>query len=128
MRKLFLHALYTLMAISLCVDASAQKKAITGKVTDSTGAPIPNVSVRLRSSRSGVATQENGSFQISANPSDVLIFSNIGFQTQEVRIGGKDNFQVVLGRDAQALGGVVVSTPVGIKRSKKSLPYSTPKK
>src|SRR5882757_10038284 len=103
MRKLFLHALYTLMAISLCLDASSQKRAVSGKVTDSTGAPIPNVSVRLRSSRAGVSTREDGTFQISANPSDVLIFSNVGFVTQELRIGGKDNVTITMGRMAQEL-------------------------
>ena len=113
------------MAIALCLDASSQKKAVSGKVTDSTGAPIPNVSVRLRSSRAGVSTQDNGTFTISANPSDVLIISNIGFQTQEVRIGGKDNIHITLGRMSQELGEVVVTTALGIRRSHNSLPYST---
>ena len=112
------------MAITLCLDAHSQKRPITGKVTDSTGAPIPNVSVRLHSSKSGVSTSENGTFTISANPSDILIISNIGYETQQVPINGKGNFLISLRRNAQALNEVVV-TALGIKRSRNSLPYAT---
>jgi TonB-linked SusC/RagA family outer membrane protein len=113
------------MAITLCLDAHSQKRAITGKVTDSTGAPIPNVTVRLRASKSGVSTSENGTFTISASPSDVLLFSNIGFESRQVAINGRTNIVVSLTRYAQALNEVVVTTALGIKRSRNSLPYAT---
>src|SRR5258708_38906008 len=98
MRKLLFNALCIVMASMLCINAQAQKKPITGKVTDSTGAPIPNVTVRLRSSKGGVSTSENGSFQISAAPSDVLMLSSIGLADQEVRVGNRSNIVIVMGR------------------------------
>ncbi|MBS1601019.1 MAG: TonB-dependent receptor plug domain-containing protein, partial [Bacteroidetes bacterium] len=124
MRKLLFLASGIVMALSLCFTAHAQKKSITGKVVDSAGAPVPNVSVRLKSTRSGVSTQENGNFQINAASSDVLIFSNVGFESQEVRIGNRDNISVTLKRTTQALNEVVV-TALGIRRSRNSLPYAT---
>ena len=124
MRKLLFNALCIVMASMLCINVQAQKKPITGKVTDSTGAPIPNVTVRLRSSKGGVSTSENGSFQISAAPSDVLLFSSVGLADLEVRVGNRQSFVIVMGRYSQALNEVVV-TALGIRRTKNSLPYST---
>lgn len=124
MRKLLLHASGIVMAFLFCMNVQAQKRPVTGKVTDSTGAPIPNVTVRLKSSRGGVSTTENGFFQINAAPTDVLLISNIGYVSQEVRLGGRDNIVVVLGRANTALSEVVV-TALGIRRSKNSLPYAT---
>ncbi len=124
MRKHLLAALCLSIASLLCLNAHSQKRTITGTVTDSSGAPIPNVSVRLKASKSGVSTQENGSFHISASPSDVLIFTNIGFAPQEIRVGSRESFQVTLSRSTQALNEVVV-TALGIRRSKNSLPYAT---
>src|SRR6201991_1989518 len=124
MRKLLFNALCIFMASMLCINAHAQKRPITGKVTDSTGLPIPNVTVRLRSSKAGVSTSENGSFQISAAPSDVLLISSVGLADQEVRVGNRNNIVIVMGRNSQALSEVVV-TALGIKRTKNSLPYAT---
>jgi len=125
MRKLLFNALCLFMAFLLCLNAHAQKRPISGKVTDSAGAPIPNVSVRLKSTRAGVSTQENGRFQITASPSDVLLFSNIGFADMEVRVGNRDNIEIVMSRSMQSLSEVTVTTALGIKRTKNSLPYAT---
>ena len=124
MRKHLLTALCLCIASLLCLNAHAQKRTITGSVTDSSGAPIPNVTVRLKASKAGVSTGENGSFHISASPSDILIFTNIGFAPQEIRVGNRESFQVTLSRSTQALNEVVV-TALGIRRSKNSLPYAT---
>jgi TonB-linked SusC/RagA family outer membrane protein len=124
MRKLLFNALCLSMAFLLCLNAQAQKRPVTGKVTDSSGAPIPNVSVRLRSTRTGVSTNENGSFQLSASPSDILLISNVGFLNQEVRVGNSNNIVIQLQRSSQALNEVVV-TALGIRRSHNSLPYAT---
>ena len=124
MRKLLTCVLGCFIGSLLCINAHAQKKVVTGKVTDSTGAPIPNVTVRLKAGRSGTSTSDSGTFQISANPTDELIFSNVGFEPQEVRVGSRDNFTILLRRTNQALNEVVV-TALGIRRSKNSLPYAT---
>jgi len=125
MRKLFYNALSIVMASLLCLEAQAQRRPVSGTVTDSAGAPIPNVSVRLRATKAGVATNENGTFKISASPSDVLLFSNIGFSDLEVRVGNRETINVVMGRNAQSLNEVTVTTALGIKRTKNSVAYAT---
>ncbi|HEY4111110.1 SusC/RagA family TonB-linked outer membrane protein [Puia sp.] len=124
MRKLLTAVLSCFIALLLCTNVQAQKRAITGKVVDSIGNPIPNVTVRLRSARGGVTTGEDGTFHISALPTDDLLISNIGFQPQEVRIGNRENLTITLGRLNTTLNEVVV-TALGIRRSHNSLPYST---
>jgi TonB-linked SusC/RagA family outer membrane protein len=67
-------------------DAKARR--IIGMVVDATGQPFPGVTVRLKFDKETVtATDQNGHFQIDINnKNDVLIFSNIGFNTQEIPI------------------------------------------
>jgi len=125
MRKLFNYASCIVMAFMLCLDAQAQRRPVSGTVTDSAGSPIPNVSVRLRATRAGVATNENGNFTISASPSDVLLFSNIGFSDVAVRVGNRDRITVVMGKNVQSLNEVTVTTALGIKRAKGTLAYAT---
>jgi TonB-linked SusC/RagA family outer membrane protein len=124
MRKLLTLGLGTLIASMLCIAAHAQKKMITGKVIDSAGSPIPNVTVRLRSARGGVTTGEDGSFRISALSTDELLVSNVGFQPQEVKVGNQEKLTIRLSRLNATLNEVVV-TALGIRRSHNSLPYST---
>lgn len=124
MRKRLLRALCLFMASLLYLNAHAQKRTITGKVVDSAGAPIPNVSVRLRSTRAGVNTGEDGTFRITAASTDVLQFTNVGFEPQETRVGARDVISVTLHRSTQSLNEVVV-TALGIRRTKNSLPYAT---
>jgi TonB-linked SusC/RagA family outer membrane protein len=124
MRKHFFHAFSMIMGLLCCMSAWSQKKTVTGKVADSLGAPIPNVTVRLKSTRAGVSTNEEGIFHITASSSDVLIFSNVGYEPQDVRVGDRENISILLRRNTQALNEVVV-TALGIKRSRNSLPYAT---
>ena len=122
MRKLLTGALCLLIASLLCINAHAQKRVITGKIIDSAGSPVPNVSVRIRSARGGVTTGEDGTFRISAAPNDDLLISNIGFQSLEVKVGNRDNLTITLSRFTATLD---VVTALGIRRSHNSLPYST---
>lgn len=124
MRKTQLGVLFVVLALLLSANAYSQKRVITGKVVDSSGTPIPNVSIHLKSSRGGTTTTEDGSFHISAAPSDVLIFSNISFNAEEIRVGERSDISVVLHSRNQELNQVVV-TALGIRRSKNSLPYAT---
>ena len=124
MRKLLTGALCLLMASLLCLNAKSQKRTITGKVVDSSGSPIPNVTVRLKGARGGTSTQENGTFHLSAASNDVLLITNVGFDAQEVRIGNQENLTIVMHRATTALNEVVV-TALGIRRTKNSLPYAT---
>ena len=70
---------------------------IRGKVTDTTGRPIPGVTVLLKGSSKGVKTDAEGNFSISVmGPESVLVFSSLNFKTQEVLVGEKLWIAVVL--------------------------------
>ncbi|WP_108422727.1 SusC/RagA family TonB-linked outer membrane protein [Flagellimonas amoyensis] len=95
----------------------SQTKTITGTVSDNTG-PMPGVNVLIKGTTNGVVTDFDGMFNIDGvSNSDVLIFSYIGFVTQEVTVGAQDVINIVLQEDTQALDEVIV---VGYGTQKKS--------
>jgi TonB-linked SusC/RagA family outer membrane protein len=87
----------------------AQQRSISGKVTDQEdGAPLPGVSVVLKGTTQGTVSAGDGSFSINAEPSDVLIFSFIGFADQEITVGNRTTIDVVMVPSIEALEEVVV--------------------
>ena len=96
---------------------------ITGKVTDSKGEPLIGVSVKLKGTTIGTTTDINGSYSINTDGQQVLVFTYIGFISQEVQIGARTAIDVVLQEDLASLGEVVV-TALGISREAKSLTYA----
>ncbi|MDX2045941.1 MAG: SusC/RagA family TonB-linked outer membrane protein [Chitinophagaceae bacterium] len=92
-----LKRLFAVMALPVLVlffsqAAYAQDKTVTGKVTDSKdGSGVPGVSVTAKGSRTGTQTGADGSFRITvASSVNTLVFSAIGFTTQEVSITGSE--------------------------------------
>jgi len=99
---------------------------ITGTVTSSEdGEPLPGVSVVVEGTTIGTATDIDGGYSISV-PEDatVLIYSSVGFGTQNVSINGRSVIDVVMEMDVVGLEEVVV-TALGIKRSEKAIGYSS---
>ncbi|HKB43621.1 MAG TPA: TonB-dependent receptor plug domain-containing protein, partial [Chitinophagaceae bacterium] len=89
----------------------SQNKAITGKVTDSRdGLGLPGVTVTTRGSKTATQTDANGSFSISIAPEiKSLLFSSIGYATQEVSIEGKTSVNISLVLTSTSLNEVVVT-------------------
>jgi TonB-linked outer membrane protein, SusC/RagA family len=76
---------------------SQQQKVVTGKVTDSSGGPLPGVSVVLKGTTTGVITDSEGKFSLPKVPDDaVVVFSFVGMKTKEIRVDGKNNVNVTL--------------------------------
>ena len=87
----------------------AQNKQISGTVTDEKGTPLPGVSVQIKSTTRGVATDFDGKYSIEASQGNVLLFSSMGYASQEKTVGGKSSvINVQLKEDTQELGEVVV--------------------
>ncbi|MGC1243704.1 MAG: SusC/RagA family TonB-linked outer membrane protein [Chryseosolibacter sp.] len=119
MKKPLLICFLLLMAKFACAQT------LTGKVTANDGAPIPGVSVVVKGTTEGTTTDAAGDYSIRPTNSDaVLVFSFIGFVTQEVGVEGRSVVDVVLSEDVTQLGEVVV-TALGISREKKSLGFAT---
>lgn len=84
---------------------------VSGKITDTTGMPLPGATIKIKSTNTAVIAGKNGSFSISAQTGDELVISFIGFITQTIIV--KDNlpFQtIMLHSVSNRLSEVVVST------------------
>ena len=118
---------FLLTQFLLCLFAIplvAQDIALSGKVTSSEdGSVLPGVNVTVKGSSRGASSDATGTFQLNAPSGSTLVFSFIGFTTQEVAIGNRTNISVVLNPDAAQLQEVVV-TALGISRDKKALNYA----
>lgn len=107
----------------LCLMSSAaafaqQTIKVTGKVIDSTNEGVPGVNVKVKGGAGGTITDIDGNYKIDVPGSkSVLVFSFIGYETQEVPVGKKTVINVNLKDDTQLLDEVVV---VGYGTAKKS--------
>lgn len=82
---------------------------ITGTVTEEDGAALPGVNVLLKGTTKGTVTDADGKFSLNVESTDgVLVFSFIGFVSQEVPLNGQTNLSVILKADTQTLSEVVV--------------------
>lgn len=99
---------------------------ITGKITDSTGAPLVGVTIKVKGSTSGTVTDVNGNFSLDVPQDAVLVISYIGYTTKEVPVNGQTELSIVLQPSALGLNEVVV-TALGLKRQERELGYSTQK-
>jgi TonB-linked SusC/RagA family outer membrane protein len=91
---------------------------IKGSVNDESGENLPGVSVILKGTSRGTTTNSNGEFSLAVpDENAVLIFSFVGFLAQEVIVGNRNNFNVVLKADTKALDEVVV-IGYGIQKKK----------
>lgn len=98
--------------------AKAQTSTITGVVTSATdNSPLPGVNVVVKGTTNGTITDNNGKYQISANQTDILVFSFIGFLSEEVAITSQQNVDVILVEDIEQLAEVVI---VGYGAQRKS--------
>ena len=86
---------------------SAQQKRITGTVSDANG-PLTGVAVTVKGTSHGVTTDGQGRYTISVVPANVLEFSFIGYQTQEIEVGSKTRIDVTMKDDATDIDEVVV--------------------
>jgi len=84
------------------------QQSITGNVTDDTGAPLPGANVIVKGTTNGTQTDFDGNFTIEAAADAVLVFSYIGFLTQEVPVNGQSTLQVQMSENTNTLDEVVI--------------------
>jgi len=95
----------------ICVGFSAfAQRTVTGKVTSAEdNAGIPGVNVIEKGKSNGTATDMDGNFTISVGSDAVLVFSAIGYSTQEVSVGSQTSVSVSLSADVTQLTEVIVT-------------------
>ncbi|MDP2334896.1 MAG: TonB-dependent receptor [Bacteroidota bacterium] len=100
------------------LNLTEQQKNISGKVTDSSGVALPGVSVSVKGTATGSVTDANGKYSISNVPDNAtLVFSFIGMETQEIRIGTLTQINVTMVESTIGLEDVVVVGYGTIKKS-----------
>ena len=111
--------LLALVGTLFLLPGSAQSQStVSGIVTDASGEGIAGVAVIVKGTTTGTSTDMKGAYTIRASKSDVLVFSFLGYKTQEVAVHNRMEIDVRLESDAQLVDEVVV---VGYGVQKKSL-------
>jgi len=121
--KFLLYAAF--LTLFTCAPALAQERKVTGTVTSADdNSPMPGVNVVVQGKTTGTITDAAGNFSITVPGNDaVLVFSFIGYNPQNVTVGGQSNLSVKMATSATQLAEIVV-TSLGIKRERKALTYS----
>jgi len=97
------------LMLSLCFSVMAQQATVSGTINDENGAPLPGVTVVVKGTTIGAATDINGRYTVQGvSPQSVLVFSFVGFVTQEVIVGDMRNIDITLLEDSQQIEEVVV--------------------
>jgi TonB-linked SusC/RagA family outer membrane protein len=102
-----------------------QQKVVTGKITDNRGGPVPGANVSLKGTLTGTIADGQGKYSITVpDLNSTLVFSFIGYTSQEIAVSGRSTVDVILTEETTVLNEVVV-TALGIKKEAKKLGYST---
>ena len=89
------------------ISVAASK--LTGTITDENGAGMPGVTVAKKGTSSGANSDVNGKYSIDVNPGDVLVFSFVGYKSQEVKITNQSVLNIQLAVDTKSLEEIVVT-------------------
>jgi TonB-linked SusC/RagA family outer membrane protein len=122
MRKLLITAV-GLLCMVLC--GWTQSKEVTGRVTDNrSGDPLAGVTVQVKGTTTSTQTNTDGFFFLTAPADATIVFSFVGYKSQEVKPGNVSNLSIVLQEDQRLLNEVIVTAQT-VKREARSLGYAT---
>jgi TonB-linked SusC/RagA family outer membrane protein len=114
-KKMFSTAKHDLQAVTRLPSQSILKTiprvafSVEGKVTNQEREPLIGVTVQVKGNGKATTTDSRGHFALNdIDANAVLVFSYVGFETQEVKVAGRSNVRVVMASASQALGEVVV--------------------
>ena len=93
----------------ICVNIAFAQLKVTGKVTASDdGSPLPYATISIKGTTTGAYTDDDGNYTITVDPNGVLVFSTVGFVTQEIHVNNRSVINVALAPDAIALEETIV--------------------
>ena len=108
----------TILLILFNFTAIFAQKEIKGNVSDGTGNSLPSVNIVEKGTKNGVSSDSDGNYKIKVSENATLVFSYIGFASQEVKIGNQNMINITLAEGKQ-LEEVTVS--VGSRNTKRTL-------
>ena len=94
-------------ALFFAFNLNAQT-SVDGKVTDDSSDPLAGVNVVVKGTSTGASSDFDGNFSISVNQGDVLVFSYVGYSTEEITYNGQLSFSVSMSEDASQLDEVLL--------------------
>lgn len=116
-----------ILALAMLVLGSsavfAQEHTVTGKVTAADGTPLPGITIQIKGSNTGTATNTQGIYEIPVPDNGTLIFRGVGLQEKSVQPGAAQTLNVIMLSSTSELNELVV-TALGIQRTRNSLPYA----
>jgi TonB-linked SusC/RagA family outer membrane protein len=107
MRNSFLY-ITTILLACFATTVWAQNTTVSGTVTDAGGEALIGVNVQVKGTTGGTITDMDGKYSVQVSGNQVLSFSYVGYQTQEIAVENRRTIDVVLVEDAQSLDEVVV--------------------
>ena len=116
-----MHLLLFLVFAMSSFTGSAQN--VSGTISNKEGEKLANVTVTVKGTTIGTASNADGKFTINVSGKAILVFSSVGYGTQEIPIGGRLAIDIVLAKDLRNLDEIVV-TALGIKKQARGLGYS----
>jgi TonB-dependent starch-binding outer membrane protein SusC len=110
MTKFYLFSRYlTVLFFFVTSMAWSQTKTVTGKVTASDDAsPVPGANVVEKGTSNGTVTDTQGNYSITVDANSTIVFSFVGYSSQEISVGNRTTIDVALAPDVTALSEVVV--------------------
>ncbi len=96
-------------------NGSQPQRQISGTVTDKNGMPLPGVNIIIKEKNKGVVSDFEGSYSIDANTDDILVFSYLGYATQEIKVDNTVTLNIVLLANFDELSEVII-TAIGTKQ------------
>ncbi|MEO6357438.1 MAG: SusC/RagA family TonB-linked outer membrane protein [Ferruginibacter sp.] len=117
---------YLVLCILLLMSCvvQAQSTIVKGKVTDENGAAVSSASIRLKNSKKGTVSGEDGIFSIQTNGKSTIVVSALGYLPKEIPVTGTDDLLITITKSDVALNEVVV-TALGVRREKRNLTFSS---
>ena len=105
--KTFLNSLLVLLFFIPSILLA--QSTVSGTVTDKANAlPLPGVNILVKGTSVGTTSDFDGNYTISAKSGDVIVFSYVGFKTQEITYNGQSKLNVTLTEDAAQLDEIVL--------------------
>ena len=102
---------------SSTIQSEGNSTSIQGTVLDDENKPMAGVTIRLKGGKIGAVSNMEGHFSINAAANSTLLFSTVGYQTEEVAINNQTNLKVMMRVDAQLMDEVVVVGYGAVKKS-----------
>ena len=118
MRKMITRCILSLglLAGLFFTEGYAQETSVSGTVSDQNGQPLPGVNISVKGTTQGTSTDADGAYSLPVpSASDTLVFSYIGYETQEIPINGRETIDVSM-QSKSVLGEEVVVVGYGVQR------------